>query len=124
MMEIAVPDRRKRNSQGESRWIWREKTWKELELRRETKSIGTNGKYYRALATPKWERPQKEEEMAYKWKLAMNFVDWKNQNKPISTEILLGGCLSNVSKQPSALQCISLKNNNIPNDFIYITENL
>ena len=53
MMEMAVPDRRKRNSQGESGWIWREKTWKELELRRATKSIGTNRKYFRALATPK-----------------------------------------------------------------------
>ena len=89
MMEMAVPDRRKRNSQGESGWIWREKTWKELELRRATKSIGTNRKYFRALATPKWERPKKEEEIDYKWSFAMNFVDWKNKNKQISTEILL-----------------------------------
>ena len=58
MMKIAVPDRRKRNSQGESGWIWRETTWKELELRRAMKSIGTNRKYFRALATPKWERPK------------------------------------------------------------------
>ena len=41
--------------------IWREKTWKRLALRRETKSIGSNGKYFRAVATPNREKPKEEE---------------------------------------------------------------
>ena len=43
-------------------WIWREKTRKGLELKRESKSIGSNGKYFRAVATPNREKPKKEEE--------------------------------------------------------------
>ena len=39
-----------------------EKTWKGLELRRETKSIGSNGKYFRAVATPNREKSKEEEE--------------------------------------------------------------
>ena len=63
MMEIAVPGKKgKEEDQGEGGWIWREKTWKELELRRETKSIGSNGKYFRAVATPNREKPKEEEE--------------------------------------------------------------
>ena len=37
----------------EGGWIWRAKTWKGLELRREAKSIGSHRKYFRAVATPK-----------------------------------------------------------------------
>ena len=37
-------------------------TWKDLELRKETKSIGSNGKYLRAVATPNREKPKKEED--------------------------------------------------------------
>ena len=58
MMEMAVPVRRKEEGQGEGGWVWREKTWKGLELRRETKSIGSNGKYFRAVATPNKEKPK------------------------------------------------------------------
>ena len=42
--------------------MWREKTWKGSKLRRETKSIGSNGKYLGAVATPNREKPKKEEE--------------------------------------------------------------
>ena len=52
----------KEEGQGESGWIWPEKTWKELELRREMKSIDTNGKYFRAVATPNRKKPKEEEE--------------------------------------------------------------
>ena len=54
---------RKEEGQGEGGWIWREKTWKEWDLRRETKSIGTNGKYFGAVATPNREKPKEEEEV-------------------------------------------------------------
>ena len=59
MMEMAVPGRRKREIQ--SGWIWRKNTWKGLELRRERKSIGTNGKRFRAVATSNKEKPKEEE---------------------------------------------------------------
>ena len=59
----------------------------ELELKKETKSIGTNGKYFRALATPKWERPKKEEEAVCKWNFTINFVDCKNENKPNRSQL-------------------------------------
>ena len=52
MMEMAVPGRRKR---GRPRKRWMDlarEDLERLELRRETKSIGTNGKYFRAMATP------------------------------------------------------------------------
>ena len=52
----------KEEGQGEGGWIWQEKTWKGLELRKETKSIGSNGKYFRAVATPNMEKPKEEEE--------------------------------------------------------------
>ena len=32
-----------------------------MELRKEMKSIGTNGKYFRAVATPNGEKPKEEE---------------------------------------------------------------
>ena len=51
MMEMAVPSRRKR-----------EKTWKGLELRSETKAIGSNRQYFHAVATPNREKPKEEEE--------------------------------------------------------------
>ena len=62
MMEMAVPGRRKRGRQGEGGWIWRETTWKGLKLKGETKSIGRNGKYFRAVATANREKPKEEEE--------------------------------------------------------------
>ena len=40
----------------------REKTWKGLELRRETKSIGSNGKYFHAVATSNREKPKEKKE--------------------------------------------------------------
>ena len=46
----------KEESQGEGGCIWREKTWKGLELGRETKSIGSNGEYFSAVATPNREK--------------------------------------------------------------------
>ena len=52
----------KEEGQGESEWIWREKTWKRLEIRRKTKSIGSNGKYFRAVVTPNREKPKEEKE--------------------------------------------------------------
>ena len=52
----------KAEGQGEGGWIWQEKTWKELELRMETKSIRRSGKYFRAVATPHREKPKEEEE--------------------------------------------------------------
>ena len=52
----------KEEGQGEGGWMWQEKTWKGLEVRKETKSIGTNGKYFRAVATPNREKPKEEEE--------------------------------------------------------------
>ena len=63
MMEMAVPDRRRREGHGEDAWIWQEKTWKALELWSETKLIGSNGKYFRAVATPNREKRKKEEEI-------------------------------------------------------------
>ena len=60
MMEMAVPGRRKREGQEESRWIWQEKTWKELELRKETKSTGSSGKKFCAVATLNKEKPKEE----------------------------------------------------------------
>ena len=51
----------KEEDQGEGEWIWPEKTWSGLVLRRETKSIGSNGKYFRAVATPHREKPKEEE---------------------------------------------------------------
>ena len=51
MVEMMALSRRKRESQGEGGRIWREKTWKGFELRRETKSIGSNGNYFCAVAT-------------------------------------------------------------------------
>ena len=62
MTKMVVPGRRKRGRPGEGGWIWQEKTWKGLELRRETNSIGTNGKYFRVVATPNREKPKEEEE--------------------------------------------------------------
>ena len=62
MIKMAVPGTRKRGRPKEGGWIWREKTWTGLELRRETKSIGTNGKYFRAVATPNREKLKEEEE--------------------------------------------------------------
>ena len=64
MMEMGVPGRRKRGDQGEGGWIWQEKTWKGLELRKETKSTGRSGKYFRAVVTPNREKPKEEEEDA------------------------------------------------------------
>ena len=52
----------KEEGQGEGGWIWQEKTWKGLELRKETKSTGRSGKYFRAVATPNREKPKEEEE--------------------------------------------------------------
>ena len=61
-MEMAVPVKGKKEGQRKDGWTWRGKTWKELELRRETKSIGSNGKYFRTVATPNREKTKKEEE--------------------------------------------------------------
>ena len=63
MMEMAVQGRRKKEGQGEGRWIWPEKTGKGLELRKETKSIGRNGKYFHLVSTPNREKPKEEEEV-------------------------------------------------------------
>ena len=52
----------KEEGQGEGGWIWQEKIWKGLELRKETKSTGRSGKYFRAVATPNKEKPKEEEE--------------------------------------------------------------
>ena len=60
MMEMAVPGRRKKKGQGEGEWIWQEKTWKGFELRRETKSIGTNGKYFCTVTTSNSEKPKEK----------------------------------------------------------------
>ena len=54
----------KEEGQGKGKWIWREKTWKGLELRKETKSIGRNGEYFCAVATSNREKPKEEEEEA------------------------------------------------------------
>ena len=62
MMEMAVQVEGKEEGQGEGGWIWQEKTWKGLELRKETKSTGRSGKYFRAVATPNREKPKEEEE--------------------------------------------------------------
>ena len=51
----------KEEGQGEDGWIWQEKTWKGLELRKETKSIRRNAKYFRAVVTPNREKPKEEE---------------------------------------------------------------
>ena len=53
----------KEEGQGGGGWIWREKTWKGLELTREIKSIGTNGKYFCVVVTPNREKPQEEEDI-------------------------------------------------------------
>ena len=71
MMKMAVPGRRKR----ESGWIWQEKTWKGLELRKETKSIGRNGKYFCAVVTPNKEKPKKEELFDFGLFLKLGFYD-------------------------------------------------
>ena len=61
MMEMAVPGRRKR---GRPRKRWMDlarEDIKRLELGRETKSIGSNGEYFRAVATANREKPKEEE---------------------------------------------------------------
>ena len=64
MMEMAVPGRRKRG-RPRRRWMdLQEKTWKGLELEKETKSTGKSGKYFRAVATPNREKPQEEEDLS------------------------------------------------------------
>ena len=63
MMEMAVPDRRKR---GRPRRRWMDlarEDLKTLELRRETKSIGSNGEYSCAVATPNRKRLKEESEV-------------------------------------------------------------
>ena len=59
MMEMAVPDRRKRG-RPRRRWMDLEKICKGLELRKKTKSIGRNGKYFRGVVTPNREKPKKK----------------------------------------------------------------
>ena len=61
----------KEKGQGEGGWIWQEKTWKESELDRETKSIGSNGGYFCTVATPNREKSKEEEEA----------VIWSNSGK-------------------------------------------
>ena len=62
MMEMAVPGRRKRG-RPRRRWIdLAREDMERLELRKETKSTGRSGKYFRAVATPNREKPKKEEE--------------------------------------------------------------
>ena len=60
MMETAVPGRRKRG-RTRRRMDWQKKKWKVLELRRKTKLIGTNGKYFWAVVTPNREKPKEED---------------------------------------------------------------
>ena len=62
MMKMAVPGRRKRG-RLKRRWmdLVREDL-KRLELRCETKLVGSNGEYFRAVATPNMAKPKEEEE--------------------------------------------------------------
>ena len=54
----------KEEGHGEGGWIWQEKTWEGLELRKETKSTGRSGKYFCAVVTPNREKPKEEEDVA------------------------------------------------------------
>ena len=74
MMKMAVPGRRKR---GRPRRKWMDlarEDWKGLELRRETKLIGSNGEDFRAVATPNREK-LKEEERRISVFQTINFVE-------------------------------------------------
>ena len=59
MMEMAVSGRRKR---GKPRRRWMDLAREDMERVgvKETKSIGRNGKYFRAVATPNREKPKEE----------------------------------------------------------------
>ena len=61
MMEMACQVEGKEEGQGEGGWIWQEKTWKGLVLRKETKSTRRSGKYFHAVVTPKKEKPKEED---------------------------------------------------------------
>ena len=60
-MKMRCQVEEKEEGQGEGGWIRQEKTWKESELDRETKSIGSNGEYFCTVATPNREKPKEEE---------------------------------------------------------------
>ena len=77
----------KEKGQEEGGWIWREKTWKGLGIRRETKSIGTNRKYFRAVATPKKENPKEEDVIKSKRSLKADSCVLKN-TRNISMKII------------------------------------
>ena len=61
VMETAVPGRRERGTPRRQWMDLAEKTWKGLELRRETKLVGSNGKYFHAVVTPYWEKSKEED---------------------------------------------------------------
>ena len=60
-MKMRCQVEEKEEGQGEGGWIRQEKTWKESELDRETKSIESNGGYFCTVATPNREKPKEEE---------------------------------------------------------------
>ena len=62
MMEMAVPGRRKRGRPRRRRMNLAREPWKVFVLRKETRSIGSNGKYFRAVATRNRKKPKEEEE--------------------------------------------------------------
>ena len=73
MMEMAVPGRRKRG-RPRRRWMdWMREDFERVGAKEERNSIGSNEKYFRAVATPNREKP-KEEELAVSIVSKFNFL--------------------------------------------------
>ena len=57
---MSVPGRTKKERPRRRRMDLAREDMERVELRREAKSIGSNGKYFRAVATPNREKPKEE----------------------------------------------------------------
>ena len=60
MMEMAVPGRRKKVRPRRTFMDWAREDFKSVVAKAETQSIGSNGEYFRAVATPNREKPKEE----------------------------------------------------------------
>ena len=61
MIEKAVPRRRKRGRPRRKQMDLARENMERVGAKEETKSIGTNEKYFRAVATPNREKPKEED---------------------------------------------------------------